>query len=187
MVQIQIWFKKIMNFFFSYLCSYMTSKCESNINNNHSMVYGDPRKALKKDYVKGLWNKFLDCQMVFHELHILSYSVWGLNLEKKVHNLWIYISQGWHRKWMWWYYCKNIRLEVKEQLTWAFEYGEMPIVGQVMFLMDIGMDIYTSKKLDKKALFVDKWVNVVVKYETILENEAQWLMLESLLSGKVVS
>jgi hypothetical protein len=63
----------------------------------------------------------------------------------------------------------------------------MPIVGQVMFLMDIGMDIYTSKKLDKKALFVDKWVNVVVKYETILENEAQWLMLESLLSGKVVS
>jgi hypothetical protein len=27
----------------------------------------------------------------------------------------------------------------------------------------------------------------VVKYETILENEAQWLMLESLLGGKVVS
>jgi len=44
--------------------------------------------------------------------------------------------------------------------------------------MDIGMDIYTNKELDKKALFVNKWVNVVVKYETILENEAQWLMLE---------
>jgi hypothetical protein len=76
---------------------------------------------------------------------------------------------------------------VKEQLTWAFKYGEMPIVGQLMFLMDIGMDIYTSKELAKKALFVDEWVNVVVKYETILENEAQWLMLENLLGGKVVS
>ncbi len=63
----------------------------------------------------------------------------------------------------------------------------MPIVTQLLSLMDIGMDIYTNKKLDKKALFVNKWVNVVVKCETILENEAQWLMLEGLLGGKVVS
>jgi hypothetical protein len=88
---------------------------------------------------------------------------------------------------MWWYYCKKTRLEVKEQLTWAFKYGEMPIVGQLMSLVDIGMDIYTSKELAQKALFVDKWVNVVVKYETILKNEAQWLMSKSLLGGKVVS
>jgi hypothetical protein len=54
----------------------------------------------------------------------------------------------------------------------------MPIVRQLLSLMDIGMDIYTNKELDKRALFVNKWVNVVVKYETILENEAQWLMLE---------
>ncbi len=63
----------------------------------------------------------------------------------------------------------------------------MPIVRQLLSLMDIGMDIYTNKELDKKAFFVNKWVNVVVKYETILENEAQWLMLEGLLGGKVVS
>jgi hypothetical protein len=63
----------------------------------------------------------------------------------------------------------------------------MPIVGQLMSLMDIGMDIYTSKELDKKALFANKWVNVVMKYETILENEAQWSMLEGMLCGKVVS
>lgn len=56
-----------------------------------------------------------------------------------------------------------------------------------MSLMDIGMDIDTNKKLDKKALLVNKWVTVVMKYETILENETQWLMLEGLLGGKVVS
>ncbi len=76
---------------------------------------------------------------------------------------------------------------MKEQLTWASEYGEMLIVGQLMSLMDIGVDIYTNKELDKKALFVNKWVNVVMKYEIVLENETQWSMLEGLLGWKVVS
>jgi hypothetical protein len=44
-----------------------------------------------------------------------------------------------------------------------------------------------TKNWTKKLFFVNKWINVMVKYETILENEAHWLMLEGLLGGKVVS
>jgi hypothetical protein len=60
----------------------------------------------------------------------------------------------------------------------------MSTVGQLMFLMDIGMDVYMNKELDKKAFFVNKWVNVVMKYETILEMKLNGRCWKACLVGR---